>query len=133
MRTLRVFLAWLAIPFLAAHAQEIEAPEGTVIASAQVSGFDLAKLSPGLQQEIAALAGNPLNRERLKELAARIEAEQPRFVAAVRAAKDPFGELRVVFVVAHVRDQDREGNVNERYTVEDVKIRAFPTKTSARS
>jgi hypothetical protein len=126
MRTLRVFLALLAIPFLALHAQEIESPEGTTIASAQVSGFDLAKLSPGLQQEIAALAGNPLNRERLKELAARIEAEQPRFVAAVRAAKDPFGELRVVFVVAHARDQDREGNVNERYTVEAVKIRGVP-------
>ena len=88
-----------------------------------MSGLDLAELSPGLQEAIARLAGAPLDRERLKELAARIEAEQPRLVAAVRAALDPFGDLRVVFVVAPLRDQDREVNVNARYIVERVEIR----------
>jgi hypothetical protein len=123
MRTLALLVAWLTLALPGTHAQELETPEGTTIASAQVSGLDLAELSPGLQAEIARLAGSPLNRERLKELAARIEAEQPRFVAAVRAARDPFGDLRVVFVVAHLRDQDRESNVNERYPVERVEIR----------
>ena len=71
-----LLLALLVLP-LPLRAQQIEPPEGATISSAQVSGFDLGRLSPGLQQEIARLAGGPLNRERLNELAARIEEEQP--------------------------------------------------------
>jgi hypothetical protein len=126
MRTLEVLLAVLLLPLPATAAQEIEAPEGATIASAQVSGLDLAKLSPGLQEDIAGLAGTPLSRERLRELVARIEAEQPWFVAAVRAAPDSNGDVRVVFVVAHLRDKDREANVNARYVVERVEIKGVP-------
>ena len=123
MRTFSFLIVLLVISPIALVAQEKEAAEGTTISSAQVSGFDLAKLSPGLQEEIGGLAGRPLLRDRLQELAARIEAEQPRYVAAVRAVVDPDGEVRVVFVVARLRNQDVESNINARYVVERVEIR----------
>lgn len=107
-------------------AQETDVPAGTAIASAQVSGLDLKRLSPGLQEEIGKLAGTGLDRERLRVIAARIEAEHPRYVAAVRATQDPAGDLRVVFVVARIRDEgDREVNINERYIVEHVEVRGI--------
>jgi hypothetical protein len=123
MRTLGLLFVVLALSLSAAHAQEIEAAEGSTINSAQVSGLDLAELSPGLQEAIARLAGRPLDRKHLGELAARIEEEQPLLVAAVRAVADPNGDVRVVFVVAHRRDKDREVNVNTRYIVEHVEIK----------
>jgi hypothetical protein len=109
-------------------ARQTDPPEGATIASAQVSGFDLARLSPGLQEEIGRLAGGSLNREQLKALAARIEAEQPRMVAAVRVVYAPADEVRVVFVVAHMRDQDRQENVNARYLIDDVDVRGIPNE-----
>jgi hypothetical protein len=117
------FIAFLLHPVFA---QEAAAPEGATISSAQVSGLDLARLSPGLQEDIAALVGKPLNREQLRELAARIEAEQPRVVAAVRAVQYPDGEVRVSFVVARARDKDADPNINARYTIERVDIRGVP-------
>jgi hypothetical protein len=130
MRFLRLLVPLLALPVATALAQEttlaqaIDPPDGVRIASALVSGLNLDRLSPGLQEEIGKLAGSPLNRQRLRELAARIEAEQPRYVAAVRASQDPDGAARVVFVVARVPDHD----VNERYHVEDVEIRGVPDR-----
>jgi hypothetical protein len=108
------------------RAQPPDPAEGATISSAQVSGFDLGRLSPGLQEEIARLAGGPLNRQHLSELAARIEAEQPRFLAAVRVFSAPDDEVRVVFVVAHLREQDRKANINARYLIERVEIRGIP-------
>jgi hypothetical protein len=119
--TLALLIAWLVLP-LAAGAQPVDPPDGATVASAQVSGFDLADLSPGLQQDIARLAGGPLNRAQLTELAARIEEEQPRFVAAVRIVRVPDDEVRVVFVVAHMRDQDGRSDINARYLIERVEI-----------
>ena len=69
---------------LAARAQETEPPEGARISAVQISGIEARWLSPGLQEAIDKLAGTPLNRQTLRELAARIEGEQPRYVAAVR-------------------------------------------------
>ena len=103
MRMLPLLVLLLTLP-PAARAQEIEPPEGTRIGSAQVSGLDLDRLSPGLQADIGKLAGSPLNSQQLKELAARIEAEQPRYLAAVRATTDADGAARVVFLVARIRD-----------------------------
>lgn len=123
MKKLAAMLA-LLMP-LTAYAQQTDPPEGAIIRSAQVSGFDLGRLSPGLQDEIARLAGGPLNREQLKELAGRIEEEQPRFVAAIRVVRAPDDEVRVVFVVAHMRDQDRDANINARYVVERVELQGF--------
>lgn len=117
-------LALLSVP-LTALAQPTDPPEGASVASAQVSGFDLRDLSPGLQEDIARLSGGPLDRARLNELAARIEEEQPRYVAAVRVVSVPAGEVRVVFVVAHMRDQDRRGDANARYLIERVEIRGI--------
>jgi hypothetical protein len=124
MRTTPLLIALLAMPLLTASAQDMDVPEGATIRSAQVSGLDLAFLSAGLQQDIAALAGKPLRREDLRALAARLEAEQPRVFAAVRAVRDLDGEVRVAFVVADIRD--REANINARYTVESVEIRGVP-------
>ena len=117
-------LALLAVP-LTTQAQPTDPPDGAIVASAQVSGFDLGRLSPGLQEDIARLAGGPLDRARLNELAARIEEEQPRYVAAVRVVSVPADEVRVVFVVAHMRDQDRRGDANARYLIERVEIRGI--------
>lgn len=116
-----LLLAALAMfPAAVAGAQEITAPEGTIIRSAQVSGIDDDRLSPGLRADINALTGTGLNRERLRELAFRIEAERPEAVAAVRAVDDPEGNLRVVFFVARL-DTDAT-NINSRYFVERVEI-----------
>jgi hypothetical protein len=117
-------LALVALP-LAALAQPTDPPDGVIVASAQVSGFDLGRLSPGLQEDIARLAGGPLERARLNELAARIEEEQPRYVAAVRIVNVPADTVRVVFVVAHMRDQDRRGDANARYLIDRVEIRGL--------
>ena len=96
-----LLLALLALPH-AAVAQPTDPPDGAIVASAQVSGFDLGRLSPGLQQDISRIAGGPLDRKSLNELAARIEEEQPRYVAAVRV-NSVDGNVRVVFVVAFPR------------------------------
>ena len=117
-------LVLLAVP-LTTWAQPTDPPDSAIVASAQVSGFDLGHLSPGLQEEIARIAGGPLDRARLNELAARIEEEQPRYVAAVRVVSVPAGEVRVVFVVAHMRDQDRRGDANARYLIERVEVRGI--------
>jgi hypothetical protein len=124
MTTAALVLALLAVP-LTTRGQPTDPPDGAIVASAQVSGFDLGRLSPGLQEEIARLAGGPLDRARLNELAARIEEEQPRYVAAVRIVSVPAGEVRVVFVVAHMRDKDRRGDANARYLIEHVEIRGI--------
>ena len=115
----------LVVGATSVNAQDLDPAEGTTVASAQVSGFDLRRLSPGLQDEIARLAGGPLSREQLRSLATRIEAEQPRYVAAVRVVRAPDDEVRVVFVVAHMRDQDREPNINARYLVDRVDIKGY--------
>jgi hypothetical protein len=117
-------LVLLALP-LPALAQPTDPPDGAIVVSAQVSGFDLGRLSPGLQEDIARLAGGPLERARLNELAARIEEEQPRYVAAVRVVSVPADTVRVVFVVALMRDQDRRGDANARYLIERVEIRGL--------
>jgi hypothetical protein len=125
MNTL-ILLLVLFFTWLPAYAQQPDPAEGATISSAQVSGFDLGRLSPGLQDEIGRLAGHPLNRQHLNDLAARIEAEQPRFVAAVRVVRVPDDEVRVVFVVAHMRDQDRRANINARYLIERVEVSGIP-------
>lgn len=113
-------LLLLAAPL--AHAQDTTPPDGTPVASAQVSGLALPRLSPGLQDDIGTLAGSPLDREQLRALAARIETEHPRYVAAVRITTDTEGNARVVFVVARMRDPDDQANINAKYTVEQVEI-----------
>jgi len=109
-----------------ALAQQTDPPDGTQITSAQVSGLELAKLSPGLQEEIAKLTGTPLDRAQVRALAARIEAEQPRYVAAVRITADPAGGARVVIVVARMRDPEHQANINVKYNVEDIRIEGVP-------
>ena len=123
MKFLRLLFPLLILPIATALAQQTEPPDGTPIIAAEVSGLDPDRLSPGLREEIGRLAGSPLNRQRLREIAARIEAEQPQYVAGVRASQDPDGAARVVFVVARVQDPGRETNINARYVVEDVDIR----------
>ena len=118
---LALALSLVALPSTAL-AQPTDPPDGVIVASAQVSGFDLGRLSPGLQEDIARLTGGPLDRARLAELAARIEEEQPRYVAAVRITNVPADTVRVVFVVAHMRDQDRRGDANARYLIERAEI-----------
>jgi surface antigen Omp85-like protein len=126
MRTLGLLITLLATSPQVATDQKQPAPEGTIITSAQVTGFDIDRLSPGLREAIRDLAGTPLKRERLDELAARIEAERPRYVAAVRTVLDPGGEARVYFVVGRQEDTNRDDNVNGRYIVDQADLRGVP-------
>lgn len=126
MKILALLVALLMTPVPAIADQEIEPPEGARIVSALVSGLDLDRLSPGLVEDIRKLAGTPLNRQLLKDLAARIETEHPRNVAAARVSQDPDGGARVVFVVARLLDPVSEANVNARYIVQVVEIRGVP-------
>jgi hypothetical protein len=118
-----VLVALMTLVPARARAQETSPPDGAPIKSARVSGFDLSRLSPGLQADIARLTGTSLDRQRLRELAARLEAEQPRFVAAVRVTADPDGGARVIFLVARIPDPDQPADINTKYIVEDVVIR----------
>ena len=126
MKTLALIVTLLATAPQAAAPTQTPVPEGTVIASAEVSGFDIGRLSPGLRQEIRDLVGTPLSQDRLNELAARIDAERPGYVAAARAFTDPGGQVRVAFIVGRSTDRDREDNVNARYVVEHVEITGVP-------
>jgi hypothetical protein len=123
-----LLVSLLAVGPQAGPDQRITVPEGTTINSVDVSGFDIARLSPGLRQDIRALAGTPLTLARLEELAARIEDERPRRVAAVRAFTDGAGQTRVVFIVG-LRGSERDNeNVNARYVVEHAEISGVPDK-----
>jgi outer membrane protein assembly factor BamA len=136
MRPLSLLLLVLAlcVPSQAAHAQDADLPEGTVIESVDVSGLSIDSLSPGLRRDIDALAGERLNRQRLDELAARIEEEHPDMVAAVRHAPRPNGQVRVIFLVARISDDgDLVENINTRYTVESVEIKGVPESEISRS
>ncbi len=126
MRTLGLLLTLLVTTPQAATDQKLAVPEGTIITSAQVTGFDIDRLSPGLREAIRALAGTPLNQEHLDELAARLEAERPHYVAATRAVMDPGGQARVFFVMGRQDPPDREDNVNSRYIVEQADISGVP-------
>jgi len=126
MRTIGLLITLLAVAPQAATDQKLVVPEGTIITSAQVTGFDIDRLSPGLRQEIRSLAGTPLQQQRLDELAARIEAERPRYVAAVRPVLDADGQARVFFVMGRQSEPDRDDNVNARYIVEQADITGVP-------
>jgi hypothetical protein len=126
MRTLGLLVTLLVTTPQAATDQKPIVPEGTIITSAQVTGFDIARLSPGLREEIRNLAGTPLNQERLDALAARIEGERPRYVAAVRAVMAPDGQAHVFFVVGRQQVPERDDNVNARYIVEQADIVGVP-------
>ena len=98
-------------------------PEGAIIGSAEVSGLGVDRLSSELQQDIDALVGEGLSHERVGQLAARIEAELPEFIVAVRSVQRPDGAVRVIFLVARIIDNpDLASNINARYTVDSVKI-----------
>ena len=126
MRTLALLITLVAVAPQAATDQKPVVPEGTVISSVQVTGFDIDRLSPGLRQDIRGLAGTPLSQPRVDELAARIEAERPRHVVAVRSVMDPDGRARLFFVMGRQDEPDRDDNVNARYIVEDAHITGLP-------
>ena len=126
MRTLGLLIALLIATPQAQTDQRPIVPEGTIITSAQVTGFDINHLSPGLRQEIRNLAGTPLKQEDLGALAARIEAERPDWVAAVRAVMDPGGQANVFFVMGRRDVPDRGDNINDRYIVEQADIHGVP-------
>ena len=128
MKTLGLLVALLIWPAQPARAQDPTLPDGTRISSVSVSGLDRERLSPGLRADIDKLAGTPLDRRALADLATRIEAEQPRYLAAIRTTPDADGTARVVFVVGRIRDQGREPNVNDKYIVEEVEIRGVPDR-----
>jgi hypothetical protein len=128
MKTIVLLVVLLFALAPAAMAQQTEPPDGARISAAQVSGLELSRLSPGLQEAIGKLAGTPLDRGQLKELTARIEAEQPRYAAALRITAEPDGSARVVFVVGRMRDSEPQTNVNTKYVVEHAEIRGIPDK-----
>ncbi len=146
MRSLSPLLLILVLgaPWQAAHAQEpespaarsqdIEAREGAVIESVDLRGLARESLSPGLRRELDTLSGEPLSRQRLIEIAARIEAEQPDVVVAARSAARPDDRARVIFVIARISDDGSlVQNINARYIVESVEIQGIPEADISRS
>jgi surface antigen Omp85-like protein len=130
---LLLLLGSLSLPRPAA-AQDAEPPEGTIIESADVSGLPLDELSPGLRRDIESLVGERLNRERLNQLASRIQDEHPEVIAAVRSIARPDDKARVVFVVALISDNgDLASNINARYVVEGVELSGIPEEQIGRS
>ena len=123
MRTLFLILLCLLVSPAPARAQDTEPPDGTRVESAEISGISGNELSPGLRHDIDGLAGRPLARPEVTQLARRIEEEQPDVVVAVRIVARPADEARVIFLVARISDDAGLGsNINARYTVESVEI-----------
>jgi len=123
MKTLLLLLALFALQCPSADAQGTDAPDGTPIATAVVSGLDLERLSPALRRDIDALAGTPLNAGEVTALGRRIEAERPNTVVAVRSVLTDNGQARVILLVA-VNDTANppDENINARYIVESVAV-----------
>ena len=128
MRITALLITLLAVAPQAITDQKPVVPEGTIISSAQVTGFDMDRLSPGLRQEIRTLAGTPLNQQRLDQLAERIRAERPRYLVAVHSVLDSDGQARVSFVMGRQErpERDDDSNINERYIVEAADIKGVP-------
>jgi len=122
MRTIGLLMTLLAVAPQAVTEQQPAVPAGTIITAAQVAGFDIDRLSPGLRQEIRGLAGQPFDQLHVNEIAARIEAERPRYVAAVRAVMEGDGKVRVYFLVGRQGELNGDDNVNARYIVEHAEI-----------
>ena len=123
MRILGLLIVIVGVSLPIANAQGTDAPDGARIESAEVSGLAMDRLSPGLRQDIDALVGEGLNREHVGELAARIEAELPELIVAVRHVQRPDGEVQVIFLVARISENpDLAANINARYIVDSVKI-----------
>jgi surface antigen Omp85-like protein len=123
MKTLLLLIALLALPCPHAAAQGTDAPEGTSVASAVVSGYDVDRLTPALRRDIDALVGTPLSASTVDALARRLEAEHPETVVAVRSVLSGDNRARVIFLVA-TKDNSRDSdeNVNARYIVESVAV-----------
>jgi hypothetical protein len=122
MTRLVLLIALVCAP-LAAAAQDVPLHDGLVIATADLSGLGRDRLSSALVDDIDALAGTPLSSDRLHALAARIEAEHPDMVAAVRDVALADGRVRVVFLVAAIGDDaGLQANINARYLVDEVRI-----------
>jgi hypothetical protein len=121
-----VLLFALCVASTAIAAQTPDAPEGTLIVSAQISGIDDDRISPGLRRDIDALVGTPFNSMTAWALASRIEQERPGVAASVRAIPSADG-ARVVFFVARLEDDRRvEENINARYTIESAHVEGLP-------
>ena len=123
MRTLFLLLAFVVAATRPAFAQETLAAEGTKISVAGVTGIPFEQLTPELRADIATLAGTPLRRERLQELAQRIEREKPELFAAFRSQALPDGSVSIAFVVGRISDDpELLANINARYVVESVSV-----------
>jgi hypothetical protein len=123
MRTLFLLLALVFTSTGPVLAQETLAADGTRISLASVTGIPFEELTPTLRSDISALAGTPLRRERLQEIAQRIEREKPELFAAIRTEMQPDGSVRVSFVVGKISDNpELLANINARYVVESVSV-----------
>lgn len=122
--SLLLLVLFLGAPWQPARAQDVEPLDGAIIESVDLSGLRRDSLSPGLRRELETLTGEPLSRQQVSELAARIEGEHPDVVAAVRYVARSDGKARVIFLVARISDDGNlTENINTRYTVESVEIR----------
>ena len=127
MRTLALLVALPLLSSAATAPQGPDAAEGTTITSAQVSGIDDDRLSPGLRRDIEALVSTQLEWARVRALASRIEEERPGVAASVRAVPVAADSTRVIFLVARVdEDDDVRENVNARYTIESAAVEGAP-------
>ena len=105
-----------------ANAQETTPPDGPRSSPPRSRASNSRGSVRACRQTSPSSPAAALDRQKLRELAARLEAEQPRYVAAVRVTPDPDGGARVVFVVARMRDPEHQADINAKYVVEEVEI-----------
>jgi hypothetical protein len=121
LRVLLLLMLSVALPVrLAAQAPDAGPPP--VVDAADVLGLPRDQLTPDLQRAIDALAGAPLDRDRVSELLTRIESEIGGTTAAVREVVQPDGRIRITLVVMRAGADDEPANVNRRYTVGRVSV-----------
>ena len=109
---------------VAAQVPAVDSPP--TIDTVEITGIDDDRLSPGLQRDIRALEGLPLNAEAVQALTDRVGQELPEYIAATREIEATTGEadrIRLIFLVARIGDDAAlRSNINSRYTVESVEI-----------
>ena len=118
-----------------ARAGRRTAAKAPIIESVDVSGLPRDSLSPGLRRELDTLTGEPLNRQRLTEMAARIEgrtSRRRRGRPLRRAARRP-GPRHLPRRPHQRRRQPRSRTSTRATPSRASRSRAFPKPTSASS
>ena len=104
------------------------AQDNTSIEKIELSGIGEDRLSAVLRDDLQKLTGQKFDSRVADEFADRIQGELPEYVVAARTMPGTQQEmLRLIFVAAHISDNDALGaNINARYPIDAVEIEGTP-------